>query len=156
MAKGINTPIPIAYIENYSWGLNQSFYISLECPYKRDMREFWYKPEIGDRHFILEAFAHFTADMHNKGILHRDYSAGNILFDLDTNNNPVFSLVDINRLKFEIVREKEGYKNFAHLWLSDEAYKIIAYHYASARGFKPDHAIKQICYYKDKFMKSKR
>jgi serine/threonine protein kinase len=44
------------------------------------MREFE-EGGIAGREDILEAFAAFTVDLHKKGVLHLDYSAGNILFD---------------------------------------------------------------------------
>ena len=152
LEQGIYTPEPVAFIEDCSGlGLNHSFYVSLECPFKRNLREFWYVPEIGDRMPILESFARYTADMHEKGILHKDYSSGNVLFEVK-NDRPSFALVDINRMKFGKIGEEEGYKNFDRLWLPDETYKVIAYNYALARGFNPQYAIERICYFKDKRM----
>ncbi|WP_297904614.1 tyrosine protein kinase [uncultured Parabacteroides sp.] len=151
LEQNIYTPEPVAFIEDYFLGLNHSFYISLECPFKRNLREFWYVPEIGERMPILEAFARYTANIHDKGILHKDYSAGNILFGFD-HGYPSFALVDINRMKFGIIGEEEGYKNLDHLWLPDDTYKVIAYNYALARGFDPQYAIKRVCYFKDKQM----
>ncbi|CAK7000503.1 MAG: hypothetical protein PARBB_00604 [Parabacteroides distasonis] len=151
LGQGIYTPEPVAFIEDCFFGLNHSFYISLECPFKRNLREFWYVPEIGDRMPILESFARYTADMHDKGILHKDYSSGNVLFEVK-DDRPSFALVDINRMKFGKIGEEEGYKNFDRLWLPDETYKVIAYNYALARGFNPQYAIERICYFKDKRM----
>lgn len=149
---GVNTPDPIAYIEQYKMGLVHSYYISLQSPFTRNMREFWFIPEIGDRHFILEKFGLFTAKMHELGVLHRDYSAGNILFGM-IDGDVSFELVDINRMSFSPVSEEEGYKNLAPLWLTDAAYIEIAKAYANGRGFDESVAIKQILYYKNIFMK---
>lgn len=151
---GVNTPDPIAYIEQYKMGLVHSYYISLQSPFTRNMREFWFVPEIGDRHLILEQFGLFTARMHDLCVLHRDYSAGNILFGM-IDGNVSFDLVDINRMSFAPVSEEEGYKNFAPLWLTDAAYIEIAKAYANGRGFDESVAIKQILYYKNLFMKKR-
>ena len=80
-SMGIETPAPVAYIELKSGGLLQhSFFVSENCSYPRMMREFE-EGGIAGREDILEAFAAFTVDLHKKGVLHLDYSAGNILFD---------------------------------------------------------------------------
>lgn len=154
LERGIPTPAPIAYVEEYHLGIRNSFYVSSECPYTRNMREFWFTPEIGDRTFILEAFAYFTASMHEAGVLHRDYSAGNILFSV-IKGDPMFMVVDINRMRFGSVSEEEGYKNMERLWLPDETYRIIARAYASARGFNEEHAVERVRYYKDIVMNRK-
>lgn len=45
----------------------------------------------------MTAFAEFTARLHEAGILHLDYSPGNILYD-KIGEEYHFSLVDINRM----------------------------------------------------------
>lgn len=152
--RGILTPQPIAFIEKHNFGLTDSYYVSLESPFKRTMREFWFNPEIGDRHFILEAFGKFTSQMHQKEVLHLDYSAGNVLFDVE-DGIPVFSVVDINRMRFGKVTEEEGYKSFKRLWLPNDVYIAIAKSYAAAHKYNEAHAIERICYYKNCFMKRK-
>lgn len=149
--KGINTPEPVAYIEQYKMGLVHSYYISLESPFTRDLREFWFIPEIGDRYLILREFGLFTARMHEMNVLHCDYSAGNVLFG-SIDGNISFDLIDINRMSFNPVSEEVGYKNFAPLWLSEEAYVEIAKAYAQGRGFDEVLAIKKILFYKNQFM----
>lgn len=150
-SKGINTPDPVAYIEQYNCGLTHSFYVSLESPFTRNLREFWFTPEIGERRSILNEFGIFTARMHALNVLHRDYSAGNVLFGL-VDGNVSFDIIDINRMSFGTVSEDAGYKNFAPLWLTDEAYIEIAKSYAKERGFNVNRAIEQVLYYKNLFM----
>ncbi len=58
------------------------------------MREFE-EGGIAGREDILEAFAAFTVGLHKKGVLHLDYSAGNILFDKQE-EGIVFSIIDLN------------------------------------------------------------
>ncbi len=48
---------------------------------------------------LLRAFAQYTADLHNKGLLHRDYILNNVLYRR-TGDAFVFSLIDINRFRF--------------------------------------------------------
>lgn len=156
LKRGVNTPEPVAYIENRCFGLTDSYYISLDAGLPRLVREFWTIPEIGDRGFILKAFAGFTADMHRKGVMHLDYSAGNILFDVK-NGHPVFSLVDINRVHIgRPVDEENGYRNFRRLWFPHDTYEMIARAYAAACGYNQNHAVERVCYYKDYFMKHRK
>lgn len=149
--KGVNTPSPIGYIEEYRWGLRHSFYICLDTRQKRMLREFWDIPEIGDRMFILEEFGRFTARMHDAGVLHQDYSAGNIMFSVE-NGRVSFSLVDVNRIRFGTVGEEEGYKNLERLWLPDDTYAVIARSYARERGFDEAFAVKRVLYHKNLLM----
>lgn len=156
LQRGVNTPEPIAYIENFHFGLNDSYYVSLHSDLPRLIREFWTIPEIGDRAFILKSFAEFTAHMHRQEVLHLDYSAGNILFDVKE-GIPVFSLVDINRVAIgKPVSEEDGYKCFSRLWLPHETYIYIARAYALACGYDENHAVERVCYYKDYFMKHRK
>lgn len=150
-SKGINTPDPVAYIEQYDYGLTHSYYVSLESPFTRNLREFWFTPEIGERQSILNEFGIFTARMHALNVLHRDYSAGNVLFGV-IDGKISFDIIDINRMSFGAVSEEDGYKNFAPLWLTDEAYIEIAKSYAKERGFNEARAIEQVLYYKNVFM----
>ena len=89
--------------------------------------------------------------MHEKGILHLDYSAGNVLFGMK-DGNVSFDIIDINRMRFDKVSEEVGYKNFAPLWLTDDAYVEIARAYAKERGFNENKAVERILYYKNQFM----
>lgn len=149
LKREIQTPKPIAYLEEYNHGLLRSFYISEKVWNVHEMREFWVDPEIGDRYPILVAFGKFTADMHKKSVLHKDYSAGNILYRIE-NGKIFFTLVDINRIRFDrFVTEEEGYKNMERLWLPDECFRVIARSYAECMGYETDHAVERILYYKD-------
>lgn len=108
---GIETPAPVAYIELKSGGLLQhSFFVSENCSYPRMMREFE-EGGIAGREDILDAFAAFTVDLHKKGVLHLDYSAGNILFDR-REGSVVFSIVDLNRMRFLPMTPKMCLANF--------------------------------------------
>lgn len=152
LERDIQTPAPIAYIEEYKCGLLRSYYISEEIKKVREMRDFWENPVIGDRLPVLISFGRFTAQMHRKQVLHRDYSAGNILYG-EKDGEIFFSLVDINRIRFDHpVGEEEGYKNFERLWLSDECFDIIARSYAESMGYDVNHAVERVMHYKNKLM----
>jgi len=150
---GFQTPMPVAYVETYKWGLGYSYYITIHIEQAHEMREFWFKPEIGNRMAVLHAFGKFTAELHKHNILHKDYSAGNILYKME-NGGPVFYLVDINRMRFnKKISYDEGCRNFERLWLPDQTYRVIAKSYANQMGYNDKETIDKILYYKNKFMK---
>lgn len=154
--RGISTAVPIACIEEFHRGLVRSFYITEEIEEVREMRDFGTGERVEKQEEILAAFGKFTADMHKKQVLHKDYSAGNILYGM-RNGQPVFFLVDINRVRFDRpVGEEEGYKSFDRLWLTDEAYTLIARSYAEAMGYDQAHAVEQVRRYKNLFMRNRR
>lgn len=153
LAASCETPRPVAYVEDRnSFGLiGFSYFISEHCPYRRRFYEF------GDAHVtncadILTAFALFTARMHEKGIYHRDYSPGNILFDF-INGQWHFSIVDINRMQFGSVSIKKGCQNFARLWGQPEFFHFLGQTYAQARQADETQCIKWVMQARNDFWK---
>lgn len=132
IAKGINTPPPIAYILIKRNGLiHDSYYISHQVDYNRNMYEFG-RGGISGREHILAELAIFTARMHESGVLHRDYSPGNILFK-ETDDAVEFCIVDINRLQFMKTPVSSGCANFARLWGQQPLFEFVAKRYAKER-----------------------
>jgi aminoglycoside phosphotransferase (APT) family kinase protein len=150
---GFDTPLPIAYIEEFKHGLlYRSYYICKFCDYERSFREFtYYKESFDGKDDILTAFADFTAQLQNAGIYHKDYSPGNILFT-KKNDRISFCIIDINRVKFGYVDEKAGYKNFERIWGGDAMLAVIAERYARNRGYDINKSIKKVVYYNRKVM----
>ena len=133
LEKGFETPQPIAYIEERNFGLiGYSSFVSVHCPYSRRFYEFG-DADIKDCSDIVIAFARFSAKLHEAGILHLDYSPGNILFDKEGGEYK-FSLVDINRMKFGKVSIEAGCANFARLWGQIPFFELLAKEYAATRG----------------------
>ena len=152
--RGIITPAPIAYIEEYKGGLlNQSFYVCEYCEYKRSFREFDLRPgTFENKTDILIAFADYTAQMHNALIYHQDYSNGNILFEKQ-NDSIHFSIVDVNRIAWGNIGEEKSYKSFHRLCAGEEMLRIIAERYALKRNLNVEKCIQKVKYYNDKTMK---
>ena len=148
----INTPDPVAYIEEGN-GLNfgRSYYISIHEEFDGLMREFkWGKLE--GREELLLQFARFTASMHQKGIMHIDYSPGNILYK-KSDNEYSFYLVDLNRMYFGNISQEKGCRNFCRLWGSSEMLIFIATEYAKARGFDQTQCVDMVLKYHQQFWK---
>ena len=97
LEKGFETPCPIAYIEETKMGLiGHSYFMSIQSPYRYNFCQFG-NADIKSCEDVVTAFAEFTARLHEAGILHLDYSPGNILYD-KIGEEYHFSLVDINRM----------------------------------------------------------
>ena len=149
--KGIRTPQPIAYVEvKKNLFFYQGYFISRREEYPRMMREFY--NAIGTGEHILKEFAKFTLKVHEAGILHLDYSPGNILFE-EVGNEVHFSLVDLNRMRFGTLSEKECLSNFDRISLSDEVTSCIVAEYSRLRGWDVADSVKTALCYKAKFWK---
>jgi len=135
------TPEPIAYIEFYNNGLlSDSYFIAKKFEYDFTIREPLLETDFKDRQSIFESFAEFTFQLHSKGILHKDYSPGNILIRKDEHGY-LFKIVDINRMEFKILSLEERLKNFNKLWAQDEDLKMIIDRYASLLNEDKDRCI---------------
>ena len=137
LGLGVGSPLPVGYnIQYRGLMIGRSFFACLEseCPYTyRDFR----KHSFANEKDILLAIADTTAKLHENGVIHKDYSAGNILFGTFDDKVKV-EIIDLNRIRFEKVGMEEGCRNFDRLPGSPEALRIMSDEYARLRGFDPD------------------
>lgn len=124
-------PKPIGFIEFKKFGLiNKSYFISENFDYSFTIREPLLNENFTDKKNIFKAFAKFSMELHNNGILHLDYSPGNILIKQE-NGTYIFKIVDINRMQFKSLDLDERLKNFAKLWAKDDDLIIIIKEYST-------------------------
>ena len=137
----VSTPEPIGLIEFFSMGLlEESYFISIYEPYEFTIREVFHH-KVDNTSEILKQFAHFTYEIHQKGVWHVDYSLGNILIS-DENGSYKFSLVDINRMEFKTISTRERLENFNKFWAKDKNdLTVIAKVYAQLTNFDEKEAI---------------
>jgi len=128
------TPDPIAYIEFYQDNLlADSYFIAKKFDYDFTIKEPIVDRKFQNREQIFIELAHFTYQLHQNQILHKDYSPGNILIKKE-NDNYTFKIVDINRMEFRELNLEERLKNFSKLWMLDDDMSIIAKEYAKLIG----------------------
>ncbi|MGL4779742.1 MAG: lipopolysaccharide kinase InaA family protein [Bacteroidales bacterium] len=143
LSLGFDTPEPVAYIETSCKGLfNYSYFVSLRSESNRLLREFG-DFQIEGREHIAEALGNYMADLHNAGIVHEDFSPGNILFD-EKDGKVSFTLIDINRMSFRNLNQEESIHSFRRLYGCDKFYEIVAKSYAKRRGFDPEYLSEKV------------
>lgn len=149
---GVGTPDPVAFILEYKGGLlHYSYFVSLQITGYDTMYGIGKTPfEANEK--TLAAFARFTAEIHEKGIYHKDYSPGNILRK-DIEGGTDFRLVDINRMVFGNVTVRKGCANFARLWGKEDVFRCIAREYAAARKADVRQCTRWVLYFRNKFWK---
>jgi len=142
---GVNTPEAVACVEVLKNRLfDRSYYVSIHHEYDftiRDLIGF----EFEDKENILRQFAVFTSDkLHKNSVHHLDYSRGNILIKREGESNYSYSIVDINRMRFEKMDYQKGLKNFSQIWADEDELEIVAREYARINHKDEDEAVKML------------
>lgn len=148
---GVPTPEPIAYILCGNQLLAESYLLTIQSPLSRNFYEFRYHSVEGYES-VIQQFACFSANLHRKGILHKDYSPGNILFDVAANGKAEFCLVDINRMEFDCeIDMPMACKNFCRLWGHRDFIDLLSVEYARARDWDATQVQQLITRYWEQF-----
>lgn len=134
---GIDSPAPVGYYTERWLGLlfGRSYYVCLRSslPYSyNDIINHSLPPQEEDD--SLRAIARTAARLHEAGMVHNDFSQGNILFGRGNDGHIRVELIDLNRIRFHKVSIEEGCRNFAdRLPTTDRQRRIVAEEYAKAR-----------------------
>ena len=132
LEKGIGTPHPIAFLENFNIvGLKDSYYASEHLVTELTYRELVEIPDYPDNDTILRQFTKFTFDLHEKGVEFLDHSPGNTLIKKNENNTYSFFLVDLNRMNFhENMSFEQRMNNFSRLTPKKEMIAVMSNEYS--------------------------
>jgi hypothetical protein len=106
LQRGISTPEPIAYYERHTnSGVQDNYYLAAFINNAFSARAIFSSCNANEEtcqgtntEELLKTLAQFICRMHNNDILHRDLSAGNILFTVVDNNIQPY-LIDIGRAR---------------------------------------------------------
>lgn len=143
-------PRAVGYIEFKKFGLlNDSYFVSEKFDYDFSIREVLLDEKFDNREAIFAEFSKFTFDLHEKCILHKDYSPGNILIKKE-DNSYIFKIVDINRMEFKELDIDERLKNFSQLWANDNDLKIIIDAYLKFMTEDRESCLQKAIYYSKK------
>ena len=137
------TPEPVAYREiRYAGVLRESWYVCRESECKHTFNELIGNKDFPNREKILTAIGQFTAALHRQGVLHKDYSGGNILFNEDGSK---VEMIDLNRIHFyRHIGTEQGLRNFERLNIDRDALRTMAVAYAKTMGIDPAYAAEYI------------
>ncbi len=132
LAAGIGTPHPVGFLAERKNGLlGKSYFVCLESSCNHLYKDFA-QHTFKHQEAILEAIGRTTALMHEAKFLHKDYSAGNILF---RDELPVpIEIIDLNRMRFHSISQREGCKNFERLPGTPEMFQQMGTAYAKTRN----------------------
>ena len=136
LERGIGTPQPIAFLENYNWiGLKDSYYASEHLSCDLTYRELVEIPDFPDHENILRQFTRFSYSLHQKGIEFKDHSPGNTLIKKTAEGQYDFFLVDLNRMNFHKTMSFElRMKNLCRLTPVKGMVEVMSNEYAKASG----------------------
>ena len=135
LQKGIGTPQPMAYYENFDTvGLLESYYVSEHLSCDLTYREL-VETDYPDAENILRQFTKFSYDLHENGIEFIDHSPGNTLIRKVSEGKYDFFLVDLNRMNFhESMTFTMRMHNLRRLTPHKEMVAIMSSEYAKISG----------------------
>lgn len=139
----ISTPEPVAYIEFFRGGLlYDSYYVSRKVDFDFTIKYALENPE-GPQGEALDACAAFAAEMHGKGILHHDFSPGNLLIKQIGCEYKLF-LVDVNRMEFHPLTQQQCIDNLVRMMEREAPRQKFMQCYARHAGIDADSAYKSL------------
>lgn len=148
---GVNTPAPIACILIKRGGLlAESYFVSLQLPASYQTLYRVGQGPLEENRAIFEALGSYTAQLHQKGVYHKDYSPGNILYRQE-GDKIRFVLIDINRMEFGPILWRKGCANFARIWGCEAAFRLMAGRYAEAMRYDKEDTVDLVLRYRERF-----
>lgn len=140
-SKGIGTPTAVALIEqrNALGLLGYAYLVTIQCDYGHTLYEVG-NAQPGTYENLAKALAHFAVKMHDHGVLHKDFTPGNVLWKYDEEGYQ-FMIVDINRMRFGEVSIKEGLYNLHKFWGPKDFIRILVSEYAALRNYDVEKAV---------------
>jgi serine/threonine protein kinase len=102
--RGLATAAPVAYLEKRMHGrVQESFFLAERIEGAEEVRQLFRRLPPDDMSALLASLARHLYVCHDRGILHRDLSDGNVLVRKDPEGGMTFFLLDTNRVR---VRKK--------------------------------------------------
>ncbi len=162
LEKGIGTPQPMAFLENFNFiGLQDSYYVSEHLDADLTYRELVEIPDYPDHDNILRQFTRFSFELHEKGIEFLDHSPGNTLIKKKEDGNYEFFLVDLNRMEFHDAMSFEmRMKNLCRLTPVKEMVAVMSNEYSKLYAESEEKTFETLWKYtadfQEKFYRKKR
>ena len=98
--RGLGTASPAAYLEKRKHGLvERSYFFAARIDDAEEVRGLFRSLRATDLEPLLSGLAAFLSLCHDRGLLHRDLSDGNVLVKKDASGRTLFYLLDTNRIR---------------------------------------------------------
>jgi serine/threonine protein kinase len=138
MKRGIPTPVPVGYLESRrSPFIKESCYLSVMEEGVDEIRHLFRHSSGDELESLVQALAHHLNLCHQKGILHRDLSDGNILVKKNAQNKLTFFLIDTNRIRLKKrLSLLSRTKNLIRLGIPPEYQRLFLEFYSAPGGLK--------------------
>lgn len=148
----LDTPFPVAYLERRKMGiLSQSFFLSEYIPDALEIRHFFRQLRPAELRYLLAGLSDVLRTCHEKGILHRDLSDGNILVQRRDWGLFRFFFIDTNRIrKKKILSLRQKIKNLVRLGVPREMQELFLEHYFGYENLKRSH-VSRYRFYKKRY-----
>ncbi len=144
-SKGIGSPAPVGWCTvRHGLLFTKSYYASLKStlPYTYiDILKHRISQE--DAYIYLFEIGRLAGRMHSAGMIHRDFSRGNLLLGRTEEGALGVEIVDLNRIRFHEVSVAEGLKNFERLPASPRMKRAMAEGYAEVRNLNVEECLRQ-------------
>lgn len=143
-SKGIGSPAPVGWCTvRHGLLFTRSYYASLRStlPFTYiDIVKGRLSPE--DTRDFLREVGRTAGRMHEAGMIHRDFSRGNLLLGRDAEGRACVEIVDLNRIRFHRISAEEGLQGFSRLPANDEMVRLMAEGYAEVRHLNAEDCIR--------------
>lgn len=136
--RGLETASPVAYFEKRKAGfVERSFFLTEKIDGAVEIRQLFRRLSPAELDPLLSSLARHLSLCHQRGILHRDLSDGNILVKREEGGSFSFYLLDTNRIR---VRKKisrfAGVKNLIRLGIPSAFQKTFLNNYFGKKQLK--------------------
>lgn len=138
LEKNLPTPLPVAYLEKCRTPfIEESIYFSVLEKGGEEIRSLFRKLISDELGLLVRSLANHLRCCHEKGILHRDLSDGNVLVKKNKRDEYDFFLVDTNRIR---VKKRLGVlkriKNLTRLGVPDACQRLFLAEYFASEKVK--------------------
>lgn len=144
LQKGIETPLPLAYVDTYDqFGCYDIGYSVTLYNESMELNGWRTLPREEQRRLVAD-LAEFTARMHRVGFVHHDYHEGNIFYRQANDGSYRFSVVDINRGRFGCVLRWRCVKDLILFGFDQELMSLFVSRYAELMGWCAERMVRSV------------
>jgi len=133
---GLATAAPVACVEKRKRGrVESSFFLAERISGAEEVRHLFRRFPPDKLRILLASLARYLSLCHDRGILHRDLSDGNVLVKTDADGRMSFFLLDTNRVRVrKKIRGLARARNLIRLGIPPDYQKVFLREYFSPRG----------------------